>query len=84
MITVKNSFYKDYESLLIKNDELSARNRKLLYTEKLLKSQIKTLEKDNQRLSELKIEQENILKETEYEIARLKSLLNMDGTMSML
>ena len=80
MVTVQNSFYKDYEGLLIKNDELSAKNRKLQYTEKLLKSQIKTLEKENQRLSELKLKQENILKEKEYEIARLTALLNMDGT----
>ena len=60
-----NSFYKDYENLLIKNDELSEKNRKLVYAERLLKSQIKTLENQNQKLTELKIEQE-------YEIARLK------------
>ena len=75
-----NSFYRDYENLLIKNDELSKKNRKLIYTERLLKSQIKTLEKQNEKLTELKIEQENQLKEQEYEIARLKALLNMDGT----
>ena len=75
-----NSFYKDYENLLIKNDELSEKNRKLIYAERLLKSQIKTLENQNQKLTELKIEQENQLKEQEYEIARLKALLNMDGT----
>jgi len=80
MVTVQNSFYKDYENLLIKNDELSAKNRKLKYAEKLLKNQIKTLEKDNQKLTELKLEQENILKEKEYEIAKLKALLNIDGT----
>ena len=75
-----NSFYKDYENLLIKNDELSEKNRKLIYAERLLKSQIKTLENQNQKLTELKTEQENLLKEKEYEIARLKALLNMDGT----
>ena len=75
-----NSFYKDYENLLIKNDELSEKNRKLVYAERLLKSQIKTLENQNQKLIELKLEQENQLKEQEYEIARLKALLNMDGT----
>lgn len=75
-----NSFYKDYENLLIKNDELSEKNRKLIYIERLLKSQIKKLENQNQKLTELKLEQENLLKEKEYEIARLKALLNMDGT----
>ena len=38
MITVKNSFYKDYENLLIKNDKLSEENRKLRYSQRLLES----------------------------------------------
>ena len=36
MITVKNSFYKDYEYLLIKNDKLSQEIRDLKYNENLL------------------------------------------------
>lgn len=84
MITVKNSFYKDYENLLIKNDELSSENRKLKYSQELLESQNKTLRKNEEKakkeLQELQIEHENMLKEKDYEIARLKALLNMDGT----
>lgn len=73
MITVKNSFYKDYENLLIKNDELSKENRKLKYYKKLTDEQLKDLvEKEK--------EHEELLKEKDYEIARLKALLNIDGT----
>ena len=36
MITVQNSFYKDYENLLIKNDKLSQEIRNLKYNENLL------------------------------------------------
>ena len=80
MVTVKNSFYKDYEDLLIKNDELSKENRKLRYSQKLLESQNKTLRENEQKASEDKIKYENTIKKQEYEIARLKALLNMDGT----
>lgn len=84
MITVKNSFYRDYEDLLIKNDKLSEENRKLRYSQKLLESQNKTLreseEKANKERNEDKIKYENTIKEQEHEIARLKALLNMDGT----
>ena len=84
MITVKNSFYKDYEDLLIKNDKLSEENRKLRYEQNLLESQNNTLrkieEKQKNRIKELEEEQEKLLKEKEYEIARLKALLNIDGT----
>lgn len=84
MITVKNSFYKDYEDLLIKNDKLSEENRKLRYSQRLLESQNQTLreseQKANKERNEEKIKYENTIKEQEYEIARLKALLNMDGT----
>ncbi len=80
MVHGLNSLYKDYESLLIKNDELSKENRLLKYNEKLLKSQIKTLENQKQKAQEDKIKYENELKEKDYEIARLKALLNIDGT----
>lgn len=75
-----NSFYKDYEILLIKNDKLSEENRKLKYNERLLQSQIKTLENNEQKLLEQQKEHENLLNEKDYEIARLKALLNIDGT----
>lgn len=84
MITVKNSFYKDYENLLIKNDELSRENRNLKYAQNLLESQNNNLRKIEEELKEkvkkLEDEQELLLKEKEYEIARLKALLNIDGT----
>ena len=80
MIKVKNNFYKDYEELLIKNDKLSEENRKLRYSQMLLENQNKTLRESEQKAEENKIQLENTIKEQEYEIARLKALLNMDGT----
>ena len=80
MITVQNSFYRDYQDLLIKNDKLSQENRTFRYNEKLLLNQIKTLEANKQKLNEEKTAYEKELKEKDYEIARLKALLNMDGT----
>ena len=84
MVNGTKSLYKDYEKLLIKNDELSEENRNLKYSQLLLESQNKTLraneEKAKKELQELQIEHENIIKEKDYEIARLKALLNMDGT----
>ena len=84
MLNVQKNLYRDYEELLIKNDKLSEENRKLKYTERLLQSQIKTLENNEQKAKEellkLQLEHENLLKEKDYEIARLKALLNIDGT----
>ena len=80
MITVKNSFYKDYENLLIRNDKLSEENRHLKYLQKLAENQIKSFISNEQKAKEEKNNYENIIKEQEYEIARLKALLNMDGT----
>ena len=49
MITVKNSFYKDYEYLLIKNDKLSQEIRDLKYLQKLADNQIKYLLSNEQK-----------------------------------
>ena len=76
----ENSFYRDYENLLIKNDELSKENRKLKYIQKLLENQIQTLMKKEAQANQEIEEKENLLKEKEFEIARLKALLNIDGT----
>lgn len=80
----EKSFYRDYENLLIKNDELSKENRKLKYTQLLLENQNNNLRKIEEQLKnkvkELEEEHENLLKEKNFEIARLKALLNMDGT----
>ncbi len=59
--------------ILIKDDELSQENRDIKYINRLLDNQIKTLKKKNEKI-ELESQQ------LEYEIARLKALLNMDGT----
>lgn len=80
MITVKNSFYKDYEDLLIKNDKLSEEIRKLRYSQKLAESQIQTFIANEQKAKEEIINKDDIIKKQEYEIARLKALLNIDGT----
>ena len=84
MKDVQKSLYKDYEELLIKNDELSKENRSLKYINDLLLNQISTLEKrENQateKLNRLQEENEQLRKEKDYEIARLKALLNIDGT----
>ena len=83
----EKSFYKDYENLLIKNDKLSKENRKLKYTQNLLEKQIQTLvtkeaeaKKEIEEKQNLLEEKQNLLKEKDFEIARLKALLNMDGT----
>lgn len=84
MRDVQKSLYKDYEELLIKNDKLSEENRSLKYTNDLLLKQISTLENKEQKATEelkkLQEENEQLKKEKDYEIARLKALLNMDGT----
>ena len=80
MVNVTNSFYRDYEELLIKNDKLSEENRMLKYNQILFKSKIETLENKKQKYEEEILEQKSLIQEKEYEIARLKALLNMDGT----
>lgn len=80
MVNGFNSLYKDYEELLIKNDEISKENRDLKYINTLLDGQNKTLQKNEQNAKTELLEKENLLQEKEYEIARLKALLNIDGT----
>lgn len=79
MITVKNSFYKDYENLLIKNDQLSEENRKLRYLQNLLEGQNNTLKEHEEKIKSELEEKDKLIKEMEFENARLKALLNMDG-----
>lgn len=75
----ENSFYRDYENLLIKNDELSKENRSLKYNQKLLENQIKTLEKNREQRELELAEKEKLIGDKDFEIARLNALLNMDG-----
>ena len=74
------SLFTDYENLLIKNDKLSKENRDLKYLNSLLEQQNNRLQDYKQKTSSALIEQQNLLKEKDFEIARLKALLNIDGT----
>lgn len=80
MVNGYNSLYKDYEILLIKNDKLSKEVRDLKYMYNLLDRQNKMLERNNQKIETEILEKQNVIKELEYENARLRALLNMDGT----
>lgn len=80
MINGINGIYKDYEILLINNDKLSKENRSLKYLNALLDKQNKTLEKNNEKIAMEILEKKAKIEELEYENARLKALLNMDGT----
>ncbi len=80
MVNGEKSLYKDYEILLIKNDKLSKEVRDLKYINNLLDNQIKTLAKNEQKAKKDRQALEDQIKEKDYEIARLKALLNMDGT----
>ena len=77
-----NSLYKDYEALLIKNDKLSKENKALKYYQNLYKSQIENLEENKIKNQQTIEKQAKELQEKDYEIARLKALLNIDGTNS--
>lgn len=80
MINANKNLYKDYEELLIKSDKVSKENRRLIYINTLLVNQIKTLEKNQQQNKEELSSKEQLLQEKDYEIARLRARLNMDGT----
>lgn len=80
MVNGVKSLYKDYEILLIKNDKLSKEVRSLRYMNNLLDKQNKTLENNNEKIKTKILEKQALIKELEYENARLKALLNMDGT----
>ena len=80
MVRGMNSLYKDYEKLLLKNDELSKENREVKYRNILLLSQIETLEKTDKTKTEKIKEQESTIASQLREIERLKCLLGIDGT----
>lgn len=66
----------NYDKLLIKNYDLVKENRRLKDIEKIVEKQNKHIKKINEQLSE----KDNKIKEQNIEIARLKALLNIDGT----
>lgn len=80
MINAPKNLFKDYEILLIKNDKLSKENRKLRYAHRLLESQNNTLRKVEEAAKEKLKQKDDVIMQQQYEIARLKALLNMDGT----
>ena len=70
----------EYESLLIKNDKLSKENRDLKYLKNILEKHTQVLLRREKEAKEELLQNKNIIKEKDFEIARLKALLNMDGT----
>ena len=76
----ENVFYKDYEELFIKNTKLSKENKDLKYLKRLEESKNKKLKESNKKIKEKIKEQQKKIESMEYEIARLKALLNIDGT----
>lgn len=80
MVNVEKSLYKDYENLLIQNDKLSREVRSLKYMNNLLNKQNETLKKNEEKAKAEMLEKQNLLEEKDFEIARLRALLNMDGT----
>ena len=73
-------FYRDYENLLIKNDALSKENRNLKYLNELQRKRLEKLAEKEAKSQEELNKKEELIKQKDYEIARLKALLNMDGT----
>ena len=80
MIQGYSSLYNDYEKLLVKNDKLSKENRDLKYLKNILEKHTQVLLKREKEAKEELLQNKNIIKEKDFEIARLKALLNMDGT----
>ena len=80
-----NQIFNDYQKLEIKNYELSEENKYLKYEKSLLEKQYKALENNYNKLKETienneRQKYQKQLDEKDKEIARLKSLLNNDGT----
>lgn len=79
-MNVEKILYKDYEELFIKNTKLAKENRDLKYLKKLEETKNERLIKRNKKIKEQIKEQQKTIEKQEYEIARLKALLNIDGT----
>ena len=77
-----NSLYKDYEVLLIKNEKLTKEISNLKYYRMLDKAKIQNLKENKIKNQQELRNKDEIIKEKDYEIARLKALLNIDGTNS--
>lgn len=75
-----SKFMKDYEELLINNEKIESELRNTKYLLKLSETREQTLMKQNEELSQNINEIKEDLNKKDFEIARLKALLNMDGT----
>lgn len=80
-----NQLFNEYQRLEIENIKLSDENKKIKYEKMLLEKQYKSLEKKYNNLKEEIISKETKKHQKEIdkkdkEIARLKSLLNNDGS----
>ena len=85
-------YQKDYQKLLDKYDQKSEENRQLKYEYQLLQRKYNTKEKQlNMKISDIEAsvkekyskvinEKNKIINDKDKEIARLKALLNIDGT----
>ena len=80
MFRGQNSLFKDYKNLLIKNDALSKENRNLKYINELQERRLKTFAEKEAKNKEELDKKDELIKQKDYEIARLKALLNMDRT----
>lgn len=86
----QNVFEKDYQELLKKYDDKNEENKLIKYEYQLLKNKFNKLQKNVQskldknteRYQSIIDEKDNQLAEKDKEIARLKALLNNDGTNS--
>ena len=81
----ENFFEKDYQRLLEKYDKKSEEYKQLKYEYQLLKSRYDTKEKQlNTKIESIEAsvagKYEKLIEEKDKEIARLKALLNTDGT----
>ena len=77
-----NSLYKDYEVLLIKNEKLTKEISNLKYYRMLDKAKIQNLKENKIENQQIIAKQAEDIKRKDNEIARLKALLNINGTNS--
>lgn len=78
----EKGFYKDYEQLFHRNEQLAAKNRTLQYEYNLITADYNRLEKKNQELDEQNSAKDALIVDMAKEVDRLKALLNIDGTNS--
>jgi len=78
----EKAFYKEYDQLYQQNEKLAAELRFLKYNYNLISSKYITVEKQKQELAEQNALKDVLIIDLTKELARLKALLNIDGTNS--